>query len=190
MSLGEKFEQWMEIESSYALGKFPVASQYPYWEAGVTRGHFSFRDSALNYLRRAEAFSEEAEVGERGGLQLVQSMGKAAHNLIALDAAAWTHESRRGLFIAREVGTISSVAAGLEVYDPITPEQIRWTTGDRREIFDELQVFQDQENMEEFLHMLDQEIRFAADQFATVAKTYGWPTPGVSSGEISPWNNV
>jgi hypothetical protein len=189
MNLPEKYEHWMEIESSYALDKFSAAQQYPYFEEGVARGDFSFMVSAINYLQRARLFAR----GVRGpddpvGLQVVQSLGKAANNLVALDATAYSYSHDRKSFVWSEVETFNLLSGVVEVGPAPQTETIASSVWYRKILFEELQRLQDAGDMDMFHTVLDGELLLASNDFVSAAEMYGWVEPGRSSGNISAWN--
>lgn len=188
MNVPEAFEHWMEVETSYALSKFSPADQYPYLVEGVTRGSFSFQSSALGYMRRACTIAEVLEeVPEVSGLRLVQMLGKAAHNLVALDATAKSYNSDMRSQIAAGFDTIHRLAQQVAPDVAYSSNIIDAATIRRRSLFSVLQTLQDEQNWPAFHGLLGLEMQLAADQFVSAAENYGWPKPGFSSGNVEPW---
>lgn len=180
----------MEVETSYALGKFSAAKQYPYWVAGVSRGEFSFEVSALNYMTRAQLFANSVSGSyDPLGLQLVQCLGKAAHNLVAMDSTGYSYNHGGGRLIGSSVETFNQLAGQLELTNAPDADEIAAASAARRDVFASLQESQDAGDMIGFHLLLRPELQYAANQFTTAAETYGWPAPGASSGNIEPWNS-
>ena len=189
MNIAERYEHWMGVESSYAFSKYGPAEQYPYVEAGVARGSFSYKISILNYLQRALKFSEalNAYGDDRIGLQVVQSLGKSAHNLVALEASARAYYSGSPIQVATGFDTFYALADRLNVTVPYDTDSIIKAQLRRRQLFDGLQIAQDGGDMAAFHELLQPEMQLAANHFASAAETYGWPEPGYPSGNITPW---
>jgi hypothetical protein len=187
MKVGERFEHWMQTETSYALSKFGPDEQYPYWEAGITRGSFSFRSSALNYMRRAVLAAEGVAVMPELGLKVVQNLGKAAHNLVAMDATATAYHAGRTGQIAAGFDRFYELSSDLFGTAPVGRDDILAAEENRRRIFTELQSAQDSGNIGQFHDILGPELHFAAQQFVSAAELYGWVVPGRTSGEIVSW---
>jgi hypothetical protein len=193
MNTAEKFEHWMEVESSYALEKFKdedgrhnPAFQYPYVTQGIANGSFSFKSSALTYLRRAEI---QAGMAARGpNLGLVQFLGKATHNLVVMDAAVAAYYAGTPTQLARQVSTFGRLAEGLATDADISFNGIVDAETSRREWFEKLQRLQDAGNISGLLADVQPELEYAASQFATAALRNGWPEPGLASGNAEPWH--
>lgn len=180
----------MATETSYALTKYPPSAQYPYWEAGITRGSFSFRSSALSYLHRAITRAEviEAFPQTKGGrLELVLNLGKAAHNLVTMDAVGKAHSAGKVGQVAAGFDMFYELAQGLSTDAPVDWRSLKDATRVRRETFDQLQGLQDAGDHEEFHALLREELEISANQFVSAAELYGWPEPGPVKEEIVAW---
>ncbi|HPR09079.1 MAG TPA: hypothetical protein PLT04_00735 [Candidatus Saccharibacteria bacterium] len=175
------------LETIYSTQKFPDESQYPYWEQGVNRGDFSFAVSILNYLNRARLFVQEIhDENNPLGLQVTQSLGKSAHNTIALAAVAQTYQHRRPLLVVH-----NEIAAGinnrLDETLPINQTCLDDAYEHRQTSLEALQVAQDSGNIGTFRQTLSLEMIAASSLFVSAAKRYGYPAPGRSSGDITAW---
>lgn len=191
MNVSEKFTHWMELETSYALSKFPAETQYPYWEEGVTRGHFSFMVSALNYVRRARIFADSVEnFQDPLGVQLAQSLGKAAHNLVAMSSTANSYTHGKSIQVSSAVDLINTLASDIEVGLPPDAEELANTELNRKKLFLELQELQDSNQIEQFQVTLYPELALASSQFVSAAEHYRWSRPGLSSGNHLDWDFI
>jgi hypothetical protein len=193
MTIGERYEQWMELETSYSLQKFKPSEQYPYWAAGITRGSFSYKSSALTYMVRALSIARlHPQINFAGGLSLALNLGKAAHNLVAMEATArsYSEDGGRGILIASELDAFSRLAEGVQANVPYDEGHIMATQVERRDLFAQLQSFQDAGDLPTFHAHLYPELQFAANQFVSAAEHYGWPEPGDTRRGVKPWNPV
>ena len=188
MSIPEKFVGWMELETSYAQSKFTAVEQYPYFEQGVARGDFSFRESALSYLRRAQVFRREvSEQDDELWVQVARNLGKAAHNLVALEATARTYHSSRGRLIATELDTFHTLSRTIRICEPPEAGELQAGEDMRKVSFGLMQAAQDQGDMPVFHVALQREMRTATNQFISVAEQYGWPMPGKPDNPSAIW---
>jgi hypothetical protein len=178
----------MEVETAYALTKFPASVQYPYFLAGVARGNFTFMGSSLNYLMRAKLFEPEAHNDVTIGLQLVQSLGKAAHNLVALRSTANSYWSDGKRQISSAMATFNEVAERLGASHFTKDYTVSSVISHRRDIFGTLQILQDEGNQAEFDRVIMGDIMIASEMFVCNAVEHGWPAPGYSSGNVHPWH--
>jgi|GEM_PF-2626299 len=189
-SVADKFEHWMQAETSYALQKFSPDTQYAYFDQGVARGSFSFKASALNYMARAALFEKNRADIPEIGLKVTQSLGKATHNLIALDAVAGASWLGRGKQLRYLVEVADLIGSNLRVGRAPTFRGIQRTQQIRGDHFDRLQAYQDENNVDEFQHTLQHEIQIATNMFVSAAQAYGWPEPGRTSGDVEPMTSI
>lgn len=188
MQLTEKYEYWMELETSYALTKFSPQQQLPYLKAGITRGNFSFMTSVMNYVQRAAIFTREMKNQQDAlGLQVALNLGKTAHNLVALDATIAAYYLDRP-HIASGMTTFSALATHLMPKTPPTIEDIDATKTRRRAQFSTMQMLQDGHHIQTLRHVLQGEAQDAANIFTGAAEIYGWPTPGERTGPARSWD--
>lgn len=188
MNLTGKFERWMELETSYALTKIKPVEQYPYWEQGITRGSYSFRSSALSYVQRARAITRVLEeIPQASGINMVQALGKAAHNLVALEATGRSYYDSKRTQIAASLETVAVLSEHIHPDVAVGLSHLDETYQKRRWLFSHLQYWQDEKDMKTFHRQLLPEMHIAADQFVSAAELYGWPEPGISSGNAGLW---
>ncbi len=200
-------------ETAYSKQNITVKRMFDYWEQGVSRGDFSYRESVLSYLSRAGLSASGIEAREtKAGLLLTQSLGKATLNLITLSAiAAATPRDKfvlvHGLAIEEaggyleERGYLKKKVEKTKGNPQKTSEEpgscpqetmLNQTVFQARTIelgqaFNRLQEAQDERNATYFMGTIKNEIVATGVLFVRAATTYGLPQPGFSSGEVEPW---
>ena len=165
MTRGEQYAAWMKAEANYALGKFPSADNYAYLKNGVNRGDFCFGVSAVGYVHRAAMFEELAAEHPRARLQFVQ-IGER------LDTDP----------LVRMPATGSVVSDRTRCFEVLQEMQDRMSGAQEAD--------QAQRYAALFLGRTAFECEVASGHFVWAAERYGWPAPGLSSGNVEPWGSA
>jgi hypothetical protein len=180
----------MEAETGYASAKFTAAQQYAAWEQGVRSGSFSFHSSAMSYMHRALGrVYISPNLQGAGALRFVQDLGKAAHNLVAMQATAlsYTEDGGNDRLIPTELDLFEQLAVEVRQDLPVRWADIEIAKAERSKVFTRLQELQNSHDVAGFIEVLHPELVFAGSQFVSAAETHGWPEPGWKSGEVTLW---
>lgn len=192
----EAWRVWMQAEADYARRdsqKFLDEEQARSFCEGITSGHFPWADSALNYLNRAvqrRSLIQHKQVR----LRIIQEVGKAAYNHIALGATAlWQWESSPTMSDAI-MTVIHEQASGLVLEDDFSEYEQKIANLDASFLkehyagFEELQGLWKVNSREPFMRKLGDLAMPVQRVFIHQAENYGWPAPGLSSSDdVTEW---
>lgn len=86
----DRWATWLDLETSYSMGKFPASEQLKYFQDGVNDADYSWAESSVGYLLRA---SKLVELTSRPQItrKIIQGLGKSAHNRLTCAAVARVH---------------------------------------------------------------------------------------------------
>lgn len=188
----------METESTHGFQKYTPQYSRDLLESGVANAGYSYADRCIDYTIRAGLFESVAQSSRRGGLQLVQSLGKAAHTMVVLRAAAEAQYANEHVVVASLVETIESVAERLGNAPMSLPANLPALAQRQRQVFDCLQSVQSGLTPEalswgpgvkerHFLSLVTEEVYATSIGFVAAAEEYGWPVPGRTSGDTDEW---
>lgn len=183
------WQAWLVTETGYSVTKFPTEAQIDYFNEGVTRGSFSWRQSAVGYMVRAVQRVENGQIIQGNGPKATQEVAKAGHNHTMCAATgrlvlAGARGSLAGIFAGVVMDWRTELAkGGVEPVD-LTPVAV----AAQRAAFDELQRIQDSGTAAEFDHAIREMTLPLHAGAISLAAEYGWPQPGLSStADLVPW---
>ncbi len=187
----DTFCEWMCGEAAYEKQNSSVERMFAYWQQGVSRGDFSYKESVLSYLSLAGLSESEIDSNnKKAGLQLTRSLGKATLNLVTLSALAVA--TTRGRFALEHALAIEEAGfhllgteeePGVYVWGTALNQTVlQDRTTQLTQAFNILQEAQDLRNTTDFRNTIAHEIAATGTLFITAATTYGLPQPGLSIG--------